>query len=109
MKPGRSVVVTGVAGWSRNYVGAPRRLSGCSDPVAIAKALEKLVKSDWREVSLARVQAVWPTQLVQHECERFVAGHAQECLVFLSQNRIISNAYECSEAFDFDVKKNDDG
>src|SRR5215469_18630667 len=90
-------------------LAAPQRLAGCPDPAAVATALAKLVKNDWGEVSLASVQAIWPTKLVQHECEKTEAGRAVPCLVFVSQSRIISNTYECSEAFEFDTKQNPDG
>ena len=60
-------------------------LCGCPDTHAVSAALAKLRKYDWRETSLAQLQAVWPTHLDGLDCD------ASGCTSVWSKDRIIAN------------------
>ena len=79
------------------------RLKGCPDPDTLAKGLTKLAHSNWQEVTVARVQAMWPAELLGIDCDSTV------CTSIGSKGRIINGGYECAEAFSFGVKQNADG
>jgi|HubBroStandDraft_1064217.scaffolds.fasta_scaffold132703_1 hypothetical protein len=77
------------------------RLEGCPNPSAIAAALEKLQHSRWQDMNVARIQAIWPTELLGASCD------SATCSSIESKGRIIGGRYECSEVFLFDVKRAD--
>ena len=68
-------------------------LCGCPDTHAVSAALAKLRKYDWRETSLAQLQAVWPTHLDGLDCD------ASGCTSVWSKDRIIANQCECCTTF----------
>ncbi len=78
------------------------RLEGCPDPTAIAAALAKLRNSRWQELTTARLQAMWPTELLGASCDSSTERSLE------SKGRIIGGHYECSEIFLFDVKRGTD-
>jgi hypothetical protein len=75
------------------------RLEGCQDPALIAKALGELQTKDWREISLVRLQDMWPTQVRALDCH-----NAETCTSGWSQDRIIDGHCECCELFYFETK-----
>ncbi|MBZ5679428.1 MAG: hypothetical protein LAO24_04895 [Acidobacteriia bacterium] len=79
------------------------RLEGCPNPTTIAAALEKVQHSRWQDMNVARVQAIWPTELLGASCDRATCSSVE------SKGRIIGGRYECSEVFLFDVKRGDRG
>lgn len=81
----------------------PAELEGCPDVSLLAKALTELRHSDWHEVSVGRLQAMWPTELLGVDC------NSNACSSVESKGRIINGRYECSEIFFFDVKQGKDG
>jgi hypothetical protein len=75
------------------------RLEGCPNPTTIAAALEKVQHSRWQDLTVKRVQSMWPTELLGASCDTVA------CSSIESKGRIIDGRYECSEAFQFDVKR----
>ena len=75
------------------------RLEGCPNPTTIAAALEKVQHSRWQDLTVKRVQSMWPTELLGASCDSVA------CSSIESKGRIIDGRYECSEAFQFDVKR----
>jgi hypothetical protein len=75
------------------------RLEGCPNPTTIAAALEKVQHSQWQDLTVKRVQSMWPTALLGASCDTLA------CSSIESKERIIDGRYECSEAFQFDVNR----
>jgi hypothetical protein len=101
MKLQRLLVVVFAFAVAANSQTRNGRLEGCPNPTAIAAALEKVQHSLWQDMSVARVQAIWPTELLGASCD------STTCSSVESKGRIISGRYECSEVFLFDVKRGD--
>jgi hypothetical protein len=80
------------------------RLEGCTNPADIQRALETLSRSDWRDISLTRVQALWPSRVDASDCES-----DKVCRTGWSKGRIIDNECECCELFSFDLSRNGSG
>jgi hypothetical protein len=55
--------------------------------------------SRWQDLTVTRVQSMWPTELLGASCDSVA------CSSIESKGRIIDGRYECSEAFQFDVKR----
>jgi hypothetical protein len=87
---------------SMNGQAGGNRLAGCSDPEALAAALVKLHETDWRDLSLAGIQAIWPTHLEPLDCG------AEDCRSVLSQGRTIQGHCVCCEVFEFELKPDED-
>lgn len=83
--------------------GMGQRLEGCSEPGTLATALRTLRNSDWKDMSVARLQKLWPTRLRPLECDE------RSCSSIVDEGRIISGEFECGEVFDFKVTQKDDG
>ncbi len=79
------------------------RLVGCPTPAAIAEAIAKIQKSNWREVSVARVATIWPAHFDELKCES-----EKPCRLLVSKSRVISGHCECCETFQFDLEQNKD-
>lgn len=79
------------------------RLEGCGDVRAITKALAKLEESDFKEMSLDRIQAMWPTKLEASNCT------VDACGSLLHQGRIVEGQCLCCEKIDIDRSTNPDG
>lgn len=62
----------------------------------------KLRQSDWREISVARLQTIWPVALWGVDCDSTVCSSVE------SKGRVISGDYECSEIFFFYIKRTTD-
>jgi len=75
------------------------RLEGCPNPTTIAAALDKVQHSRWQDLTVERVQSMWPTELLGANCDTVA------CSSIESKGRIIDGRSECSEAFQFDVKR----
>jgi hypothetical protein len=97
------VLLFGLAGDMIGQTAEPR-LEGCPAPAAIAAGLRALRDMDWRDVSVARVQKMWPTPIRALECE-----DAKACSSMIHEGRIINNEIECAEVFNFDITRNEDG
>jgi hypothetical protein len=67
---------------------------GCISPVKIAPALEMLRDSKWKNVNMARVQAIWPAELFSTPC------NLENCLRLDSKEQMGKKDY-CGEAFHF--------
>ena len=91
-----------LATWS-TAAGASQQLEGCSDPEAAAAALKALRDSDWKEISVAQLQTVWPTNLKPMDCDGRV------CSSVVSEGRIINGEFECGEVFDFKILRQENG
>ncbi len=87
--------------WNRPVVA--RALEGCPDPRSITKALSQLRLSPWRDVSVARLQTMWPNELLGIDCNTDV------CSSVGSKGRVINGHYECGETFFFNVTQNKNG
>jgi hypothetical protein len=72
-------------------------LEGCPEPSVTARALAQLQRADWQGMTIAKLQATWPTQLDGLDCE------AKGCTSVWSKGRIIGGHCECCETFFFDV------
>jgi hypothetical protein len=101
----RNLFLFGILAFATSLSGQATggRLKGCPEPDALAKALVVLQHSNWREVNVARVQAMWPTELLGIDCDSAV------CTSIASRGRVINGVDECAEAFMFDLKQNPDG
>jgi hypothetical protein len=78
------------------------RLEGCPDPMKVAEGLAKVRQSDWDEIDAARIKGIWPVPLGGADCD------STACSSIESRSRIISDHYECSDMFFFDVERNAD-
>jgi hypothetical protein len=78
-------------------------LEGCGNISSKAKALEKLEKTRWNEISLNRVQAMWPEKLAAFDCTH------ERCRSVANQGRIINGSWQCGEKVDLDRNSNSDG
>jgi anti-sigma regulatory factor (Ser/Thr protein kinase) len=75
------------------------RLEGCPNVTTIGVALENVQHSRWQDLTVKRVQSMWPTELLGASCDSVA------CSSIESKGRIIDGRYVCSEAFQFDVKR----
>ena len=73
-------------------------LEGCINPNAIAEALTKLHKSNWRDVSLDQLRAIWPAELAGKDCD------PGGCRDVWSEDRIISGHCQCCATFTFRIQ-----
>ena len=71
-------------------------LLGCPNITSVAAALSKLEKSDQRDISLSKVDALWPYKLDALDCE------PTACNSVWHQGRIINGDCECCATFYFD-------
>lgn len=78
------------------------RLEGCPDPSKLAGGLRALQALPWREISLERVQQVWPTYLHGETCD-------PHCTRLASDGRVIKNELECGESLHFDTNQEPEG
>jgi hypothetical protein len=78
-------------------------LEGCGSVTAITQALAKLEKNDLKEISLDRVQSLWPTKLEASDCT------TEGCRSLLHQGRIIDGVCQCCEKIDIDQRPNSEG
>jgi hypothetical protein len=78
-------------------------IEGCGNAMALTKPLAKLEESNFKELSLDRIQAMWPTKLEASECT------ADGCRSVLHQGRIIDGQCQCCEKIDIDRSTNSAG
>jgi hypothetical protein len=79
------------------------QFEGCISPEKMTPALEKLRDSKWKEVNMARVQAIWPRELYPDDCKGNVCTPALRSKIL--NNEISNNEYDyCGETFHFKVK-----
>jgi hypothetical protein len=102
MKVGLLVPILFTLAFPANSQASDGHLEGCSDPTTLASSLAKLRQSHWQDMTVARVQAIWPIELRGVSCDTL------SCSSVESKGRIINGHYECSEAFQFDVKRDGD-
>ena len=74
-------------------------LLGCPDLNSMAKALSMLERSNWRKISLAQVQALWPFHLDGLDCDE------KACTSVWYKGRIIDNHCECCTTFFFEKEQ----
>jgi len=78
-------------------------LEGCGNAAAITKAVAKLEESDFKEISLDRIQVMWPTKLEASNCT------AEACRSVLHQGRVVDGQCQCCEKIDIDRSTNSAG
>jgi len=81
----------------------PDRLVGCQDPRKMAVSLRKIRDSDWRGLSLTRLEEIWPATLKGLNCDEKV------CSTVGHDSLVIDNALQCGEVFDFEVGRPEEG
>jgi len=79
-----------------------KALEGCGNASTIAVRLAELEKSSWKEISLERIQASWPTRLEGFDC----ANNA--CRSLVHQGRIVDGYIYCGQKIDLDLQPNSD-
>lgn len=73
-------------------------LKGCENINQITQALAELQKTNWSHISLAWIQARWPTKLEPFDCA------TQRCRSLAHEGRIIDGQTQCGQKVDFDQK-----
>ncbi len=82
---------------------APKvRLEGCPTPQEVSAALVTLQEDGWQNISLPRLQTLWPTHLEAVDCD------TKTCRSVRSEDRIIRGECECCTLFYFDVSPTKD-
>jgi hypothetical protein len=71
-------------------------LLGCPNLKSMAEALSKIAQSDWRQISLSQVQALWPSHPDGMDC------NSNTCSSVWHKGRIIDGHCECCTTIIFD-------
>jgi hypothetical protein len=77
---------------------AQASLDGCPLPTTLASGLKTLRARGWIDITPAELLRIWPTALVQLECE---PGDDRACLY--GRRGRVHDYCECCETFDFDL------
>lgn len=98
--PLRGVALAVLLSWLSPLPAGP---TGCSTPNTVAEGLRKVSSYDWGNLSEAKVKSIWPTHLIDIECDN------DGCRALGAQERMIKNNCECCQLFTFDVTRDDKG
>lgn len=71
-------------------------VEGCGNVPAIAQALAKIEKSPMNDLSLEKVQSMWPTKLTASDCT------TKGCRSLVHEGRIVEGSCQCCEKVDID-------
>jgi hypothetical protein len=84
-------------------LGTEIRLEGCTDPAIFTQTLARLSTSDWSQISIARMESMWPTRLAGLDCG------TEGCSSLSHEGRVISGHCQCCETFYFEVRRGRNG
>jgi hypothetical protein len=72
---------------------------GCENAQILAKALSDVNNQDWSNLSVEKLQELWPTELKEHDDCRTGKEPYEACTFLIHEGRVIDNSCQCCERF----------